>query len=777
MIRHRRRLGLWCAALATVGIALPASGAAAGAQADLAATAADRLEELGNQRIEGLTPLDVLLRNLARYFVAYPVAAEAEELSALLGVCEELARRYLVAVVQAAVRAQPPGGDDAAPLSAEAVATAAALTLPRRPTPWDETVFLPDRQDGGTVIERWDLEAFAATGFGWQVVLSLAAQTGPATLPALGPQAAERLAGEAAAIGLLLLRRAGELARRERAEAVRAVHVQTAAQRLQQPAMAPDRQAPPAVDPPFTDVTAASGVEFRHVSSDWLARWRRFGPLAPSFSGGGLAAGDLDGDGWPDLVVCGGQGCRAFRNLGGMRFTDVTERLGIGAPCEARTPLIADFDNDGWRDLYTGCARDPDRLYRGLPDGSFADATAGAGLDAAAGISGPATAFDGDGDGLLDLYVGYFGNYLAGESPFRPGDNRNGQPDRYFRNLGGLRFEDVSAAAGVGSTGWAQAVSHTDVDLDGDQDVYVANDFGRNELLLNRGDGSFEPAPEDSGAADPNHGMNVAFADLNADLLPDIFITNIWSLEPRRLELVETNSLLLSRDGPARPRFTTADDPALAAIDTGWSWAALFLDFDHDADDDLFLVNGFTDYWTTFQYRAHPEQPGRRYAVNNGRDANRLLVSDGGLPTRPVASGAEMAEANSRGLALADFDLDGDVDLAVSAFHGPARLFRNELPAGRHWLAVELLGATTSAGGRDAFGAVVLTRLPGRAAPIWRQVTGGEGYLSMSTPAVELGLGASSSATLELRWPDGRRQRLETVTADRRLRIRHPAHP
>ncbi len=433
--------------------------------------------------------------------------------------------------------------------------------------------------------------------------------------------------------------------------------------------------------------------------------------------------------------------------------------------------LLADFDNDGWQDLFMTCAREPDRLYRGLAEGRFEAVTTGPGEITEGGISGPAAAFDVDGDALLDLYVGNFGNYLAGESPFLPGDNKNGLPDRLYRNLGQLRFRDVSAAAGVGNTGWAQAVSHADVDGDGDQDVYVANDFGTNDLLLNRGDGTFESGGARSGAADPFHGMNVTFADLNRDLLPDIFITNIWGLDPRSLALIETNTLLMSRDGEPRPRFEPLEDETLKGIDTGWSWGAMFFDFDNDGDDDLFIVNGFTDYWTSIQYRAHPDRPGQRYPINNGRGANVLLVNRTGLPNEPVESGAELADVNSRALALLDFDLDGDLDLAITTFHGEARLFRNDLASGNRWMAVELVGSPAAGSSRDAIGAQILATPSTGGPTIWRQVSGGEGYMSMSTLAVEVGLAAAATADLEVRWPGGARQRLLRVPADRRVRI------
>ena len=244
----------------------------------------------------------------------------------------------------------------------------------------------------------------------------------------------------------------------------------------------------------------------------------------------------MDGDGDVDLLFVGGLGLGLYRNDGDGTFTEVTEDAGLtwrredGATGEARTPLIVDLDGDGLRDVLVTYAADPHRLWKNLGDMRFEDVTDKTGLGGAGLVGGPATVFDYDGDGKLDVYLAYFGNYLEGALPTVDRDNRNALPNRLFRNRGELRFEDVTEESGTGDTGWCQAVSHVDLDGDGRQDIVVANDFGRNVLYRNRGGGVFEDAAPRLGMTNAFHSMNVGVADLNADDFPDLYISNIATL-------------------------------------------------------------------------------------------------------------------------------------------------------------------------------------------------------------------------------------------------------
>jgi hypothetical protein len=731
-------------------------------------------------RFEGTTraPQKMLQRNLSRYFAISMVPANADEIGRVLGTAERMSRRAAVDFYrQAEARARAAGR---ATVGAEQIGAVLAEVLPTRPTPYKEFEIFPEAAHP-VLIERVDFQAFHDTGFCWSVLVHLAQteiQEDPAALP-METEAVRALAAGVNTYGLVLLRLGGRRARLDYAPHLQTRHLRAAGKSIEQ--LGTDLELEPSrfpvvtnPEPWFVDVTEAVGVEFRHVSSDWLSRFRRYGFTAPSFSGGGVSAGHLDNDAWIDLIVCGGAGCSVFLNRGDGTFVDHTAESGLAVDGEARMAVLADFDNDGRTDVFITYARDSNRIFRNLGDGRFRDMTPASGLDQQGPISGPAVAFDYDNDGLLDLYVGNFGNYLGGESPWSPNNSTNGMPNQLFRNRGAFQFAETSEGAGIGNTGWTQALSHFDYDQDGDQDLYIANDFGPNDLLVNNGDGTFSSSGIATGSDDPFHGMNVGFADLNQDRYADIFVTNIWFWNPTRNELTEANSMLLSEVTADRQvLFKRVEDPEFLQHDTGWSWGSVFLDADNDGDDDLYVVNGFTDYLTFAQYRASPNYPDELYAINNGREPNWFFRNDGGLPIHHVpGSGAEMDRINSRGVSPFDFDGDGDLDMAVSAFHSSLRVFRNDgAPATNHWLSVDLEGDPDRGVNRDAIGAQLIATAPD-GFYVWRLRSGGEGYLSMGSPELEMGLGPIPRVDLEVIWPGGERQSHTAVAADQRIRIR-----
>lgn len=724
--------------------------------------------------------------NISRYFAAYPVPTEPSESKRLLSTTDRILRSFAGRLQEAAsANARAAGSSQIAPTD---VARAIAETLPHESTPYKTVVFFPAAGDDSRLeVESIDLEAFASTPFPWGALIGLTAETETAgangTLP-WAQAAAPMFAQAVSDYGLLLLRLGGQLARAEYARELGSPHLRQAERELAERARGPGAESIRVETPPepsagsgtdFVDVTAQASIRFRHVSSDWLARFRRFGPFTPTFSGGGVSAGDLDGDSLPDLVFCGGEGCAVYRNRGDATFEDITASSGLVAVGEARMAVLADLDNDGDRDALITFARDGNRLFENLGGGRFRDISEAAGLRSDGSISGPAIAFDFDNDGLLDLYLGNFGDYLEGEAPWQASDNRNAQANRLYRNRGALRFEDVTEAAGAGNTGWAQAISHVDYNLDGYQDIYIANDFGRNELLENLGNGTFASRGAATGTDDEFHGMNVAFSDLNQDRYPDILITNIWGWVLSEPGPGEFNKLLLStpsEDGPVY-RATNSAIPEFESRDTGWSWGALFFDADNDGDEDLYVVNGHTDYSTFVQYRPHPTRDGAIYPINNGREANLFFLNQEGelrVPAQPT--GAELGDLNSRSVALLDYDMDGDLDMAVSTFHEHARLFRNDLaPRQNHWLEIELVGDPTQGASLDAIGTQLIARSDD-GFYAWRTVTGGDGYLSMSTLPLEIGLGVATSVDLEIYWPGRRRQDVRGVPGSQRIRVR-----
>jgi hypothetical protein len=349
-------------------------------------------------------------------------------------------------------------------------------------------------------------------------------------------------------------------------------------------------------------------------------------------AGAGLSAADYDGDGRPDLLLLDGVESRLYRNRGvadnGLpHFEDTTAAAGLEGIGEAHSALFADLDNDGHRDLFIARYLASNRLFRGRGDGSFEEASANSGLDDTLPATS-ATALDFDRDGLLDLYVAAYGNAFE-TFPRLPFFARNGAPNRLYRNLGNLRFEEVTTRSGTGDTGWSLAVTAGDVNDDGWPDLAVANDFGRKNLYRNEGDGTFTEIAREAGVLDFSGGMGVAFGDFDNDGLPDLYTSNInsnqrWFGEDRTAEqylrnvlrsrwlwkdweefralhgLIGSDWIHLGRQvGEGNSLFRNRGDGTFEELKeseanrAGWSWGVAFADLDGDTDLDLFAANGW----------------------------------------------------------------------------------------------------------------------------------------------------------------------------------------
>jgi hypothetical protein len=764
-----RRLTVLLAILIALSIPAGPADAPPDAATVLARASEDGLARLARRAAEerpAFDPAALMRFCLSSYFTTYPTLEGAGEQERLLSALERIVAAFGHGLIEEAGQRAAGAGQvaiDAAPMAA-----VVRDRMRAERTPFDTLRFFSHRREAHRVdIELVDLEAMRDTGLAWRALGALARDRERLkALPPIDAAAAPVVAEALTSYALLVLRLAGDSARRAFDPAVTAPHLREAERRVRalsgNAPLPPPAAPPPADEGPFTDVTAAAGIRFRHTTHPWLARFRRYGPPAPSFSGGGVSAGDLDGDRLTDLVFCGGRGCSYFRNRGDGTFSDETEASGLRVEGEARMAVVADFDNDGDADVFITYAHQGNRLFENLGGGRFRDVTAASGLSRDGDIGGPAVAFDADNDGLLDIYVGNFGDYVSGASPWDTPDARNAQPNRLFRNRGGLRFTDVTERAGVGDTGWAQAVGAADLDGDGWQDLYVANDFGRNELFRNRGDGTFEAVGAAWGADCRFHGMNVAFADLNRDRRPEILVTNIWGWSPAQEAPEEYNTLLVSKREAGGMRYERRTPRSFLKADSGWAWAALFFDQDLDGDDDLFVVNGHSDYAVFVQYRRHPQVPGRLYPINNGREPNLFYVNEGGELRHPSSrTAAALPDENSRGLALLDYDADGDLDMALSTFHSWGRLFANRGGPG-NWLVLELEGDPKRGVSREAIGAQVVVTGPA-GLQVWRTITAADGYLSQSARPVHVGLGAATSVEIEVLWPGGATDRYRTA--------------
>lgn len=689
---------------------------------------------------------------------------------------------------------------------------------------FEDVIYFPGLGDDRVVMESYDLDSFRDGGLHWSYLgFALNESRGAVTMDA-DPFAAELVAEAIAQFGVLTWRLAGQAAIGRDEERLSVSDIEGAMKSIQgrvnrhlqgehvvthDPGFRSSPQSRPDGKPAhFTDVTAASGIDCVHRSSDWLSRLLRsylesgekagIITIPPAFGGSGMAAEDIDNDGDADLLILSGAGNRLYRNDGG-KFSDITAKAGLDwvraedrQPGEPRQPIIADLDNDGWQDILITYVDDSHRVYRNKGDGTFEDVTDTAGLGGKGLVAGPATVFDYDKDGLLDIYIGYFGNYLKGNLPTLERRNRNGSPNMLFRNLGGLRFEDVTEKSGTGDVGWGQAVGHTDLDGDGWQDLIVGNDFGVNSYFRNLGDGTFREISGQLGTDKPSYTMGIGITDLNRDGLPDIYISNIVTMNKdekyvlptkdtemkfnvsklANMRVVEANDLFLSEkseDGP--PKFSLSKLVDRGYSSTGWSWDADFFDYDQDGDDDLYVLNGMNDFNVYSTENPYYRDPNDRknasvtFAQSN-REKNILFSNSEGRLRQEADSGLELL-SNARSAVFLDYDLDGDLDVAINNYHGSATLMENRTGSeSGSWLKIRLEGNPEKGVCRDAIGARIIASGKGITG-IWREVHGTTGFLSVHPKEQHFGLGDEKSADLTVIWPNGETQNFKGLATGR----------
>ena len=443
-----------------------------------------------------------------------------------------------------------------------------------------------------------------------------------------------------------------------------------------------------------------------------------------------------------------------------LRFADVTAGSGIDADGFGLGVAAGDVNNDGWTDLLL-TNFGPASLYLNQGDGTFREASAAGGIDGAPGFGVSASFADFDRDGWLDLYVGHNVNYaldntiecsnVTGASDYCPPETYGGTPDHLYRNTGDGRFVDVSDSALVGGQfGPALGVAVADYDGDGWIDIYVANDATENLLWINQQDGTFRDVALLAGAALSGMGlaeasMGVDAGDYDNDGDEDLFMTHITN---------EGNNLYVN-DGTAsfRDRSTVSGLGAGSLPYTGWG--TTWFDYDNDGWLDLLAVNGTVI--------ASPGPADRPFPYDQRKSLFRNL-GDGTFEDVTGAAGAvfELSETG-RGAAFGDVDNDGDVDVVVGNDTGPVRLLINRVGNRRHWIGLRLAGA----GGRDMLGARVAVRRPGEPT-LWRRARSDGSYASANDPRVVVGLGDSDGRpAVEVHWPDGRTETWEDVEVDR----------
>jgi hypothetical protein len=495
----------------------------------------------------------------------------------------------------------------------------------------------------------------------------------------------------------------------------------------------------------------------------------------PETTGAGCAFLDYDNDGWMDIYLVNSGKCdfydpnpplrnALYRNNRDGTFTDVTEKAGVGAGGYGQGVAVGDFDGDGYPDLYV-TQYGKSILYRNNGNGTFTDVTEKAGV-AAPGWGSSAVWFDYDNDGRLDLFVCNFVQFSkAGSLNCTAYNNGPGYciPTLYkpsaswmFHNNGDGTFTDVSVSSGIAKhLGKAWGVVAADLNNNGRMDLFVANDTTKNFLYMNRGAGKFEEVSDLAGVSysqtgRPRSGMGVDAADFNQDGWLDLFVANI---DHEEFSLYQNNHDETFDD--------QADRTAIGGATRLMSgWGLKFFDYDNDGYLDLFLANGNPDDMIeTLQKNVTYREP-------------LLLFRSDGKTLRNVSaeSGPLFAQnLSARGLAIGDFDNDGAVDVLISVNDDAPMLLRNTSARDNHWLGVKLVGKKAN---RDAVGARITYQAGGLKQS--RTKVGGGSYLSSHDPRVVLGLGKQTKVDwVEVKWPEpsGKTERFTSLPIDQYITV------
>jgi len=571
-----------------------------------------------------------------------------------------------------------------------------------------------------------------------------------------------------------------------------------------QPALAQQASAPPTVPGAsvrFEEVAERAGVRFVQTP-------RRFGDrhkaqVLEMFTDGGaaVAVGDYDGDGDDDLFITDsdeGKTSHLMRHDGVREgvpvFSEVTASAGVGGGNDALSivadAMWLDYDNDGRLDLYIGRFGTP-LLYRNLgPDSNgdwrFEELAERVGLTVFGNTIGTIT-FDADADGFLDLMLAnYFKpvNLLALETTKVLPNNldyaTNGGGVTFYRSValpdGSRGFVDETERAGLSHhTGWSLDIGHADLDNDGDQDVYVAGDYGTDRLFLNQGvdpDGRllFHDATEEAmGGLDTGKGMNVDMGDYDRDGWLDIYVTNITDEYMKECNYLWRNNGL---DESGRLSFVELSRES-GTCDSDWGWAAKWGDFDNDGWEDLFAVNGLRsageENYIPVLLDYTIIKPGVDFSdldsyadigdmTWSGYQKKRLFYNLGDGTFKEIGESAGVAnDSDGRGVGVGDFNDDGRLDFYQGNARQASLLYMGTTPNPGHWVELRLVGSTVN---RNAIGARVYVRAGGES---WmRELNGGNGYSSQSTFRLHFGLGSLDRVdTVEIRWPGGGSEVLE----------------
>jgi enediyne biosynthesis protein E4 len=526
--------------------------------------------------------------------------------------------------------------------------------------------------------------------------------------------------------------------------------------------------AAPGMSVTFNDVTAASGIKFRHVNG---AFGKKYLPETVGSGGGFL---DIDNDGWQDVMLVNSMAWPSrpgtpsypalYRNNHDGTFTDVTRTAGLAVQMYGMGVAAADYDNDGNVDIYV-TALGPNHLFRNLGGGRFKDVTSTAGVGDP-GFSTSAMWLDYDRDGRLDLFVANYVQWSVESDLYCTLDGKaksyctpesyKGQSATLYHNRGDGTFEDVTRKAGLyDPSSKALGVALIDVDVDGWPDLFVANDTQPNKLYRNRHDGTFVDQGMTAGVAFneagvARAGMGVDAADYDGSGRQAIVIGN-FSNEMMALYANEGNGLFVD-EAPA----STIGPASLLTL----TFSCFFFDADLDGLLDIFAANGHvSDDINRVQPKVTYAQPAHLFRNLGARKFENVSLKSGTALQQPVVA---------RGAAYGDIDNDGDLDLLITTNNGPARLLRNDGGNRNHMLRVKTIGTASN---RDGIGAKIRLMVDGGRAQ-QAVVKTGSSYCSQSELPVTFGLGASTAAkVIEITWPNGKVERLPGAAADQVLTV------
>jgi hypothetical protein len=526
---------------------------------------------------------------------------------------------------------------------------------------------------------------------------------------------------------------------------------------------------------PFSEILPEnSGIHFVHSSGSSAQKY------LPESTGAGCAFLDYDNDGWMDIYLVNSGPCdfwtppkpirnALYKNNRDGTFTDVTEKAGVSGGGYGMGIAVGDYNGDGFPDMYVS-QYGRSILYRNNGDGTFTDVTEKAGI-AAPGWASSAVWFDYDNDGKLDLFVCRFVDFTklthhvcnAPNIPALAGVNEycyprifNPMPSWLFHNNGDGTFTDVSQKMGIAENpGKSWGAVATDLNNDGFMDLFVANDTTANFIFMNRGGKKFEEIGFTAGVAyGPNgkarSGMGVDSADVNQDGWMDLFVTNL----DQEFYALYQNRHDESFDDKAGPLGIARATKSMSG------WGLKFFDYDNDGNLDLFIANG------------HPDDLIDK--INPGVTYSEPLLlfqnTETGLKNISPESGPIFSrQLSARGLALGDFDNDGAVDVLISVNDGAPVLLRNEAGRQNHWLGINLVGRKSNP---DAIGARVTYQSGDLKRS--RMKVGGGSYLSSHDPRMVLGIGKREKMDwVEVKWPlpSGKLQRFTGLPVDRYITL------